>query len=167
MGPRSEEPGRGPRGDARPDGEPSAQALGQRHDVGHHSLTLVREPGAGAPDAGLHLVEDEEGTRGVRDLPGSAQVALGRHDDAPLALDGLQNDRRRRAVDRGAQRLDVAERDDGHVARQRPEGILLRRLGRERQGSHRAAVEAARGDDHPRSTCEARQLERRFVRLRA
>ena len=42
------------------DRHPATEALGQGHDVGHHRRLLEGEEGAGAPDAGLDLVEDEE-----------------------------------------------------------------------------------------------------------
>ena len=48
---------------------------------------------AGAADAGLHLVEPEQRAVVGGDPPGGGEVAVGRHDDAGLALDRLEEDR--------------------------------------------------------------------------
>ena len=45
--------------------QPAAERLGQGDDVGLHAVGLVHEPGAGAADAGLHLVDGEQ-RAGVR-----------------------------------------------------------------------------------------------------
>ena len=55
---------------------------------------------------------------GGGDLAGGGQVAGRRDDDAGLALDRLEHHRRRLVGHRGPQRLDVAVRDEGDVARQ-------------------------------------------------
>ena len=64
--PGSKQVGRGAEADARADGQAAAEALGQRDDVRHDADALVGEPGAGAPDAGLHLVEHEQRARAPR-----------------------------------------------------------------------------------------------------
>ena len=55
-------------------------------------VVLVREPAAGAADAGLHLVEPEQRAVVGGDPPGGREVAVGRDDDAGLALDRLEED---------------------------------------------------------------------------
>ena len=96
-----------------------------------------------------------------------AQVARRGHDHAALALDRLQQDRRGRVVDRRGEGLGVAVRHDGDVAGQRPERLGLGRLRGQRQRAHRAAVEAARGDDDAGAAGAAGHLERRLVGLGA
>ena len=44
----------------RADRHAAAEALGERHHVGRDVVVLVTEPRAGAADAGLHLVEDQD-----------------------------------------------------------------------------------------------------------
>ena len=46
--------------DHQSDRQPRAQALGERHDVRRHAPMLAREHLAGAADAALYFVEDQE-----------------------------------------------------------------------------------------------------------
>ena len=59
--------------------------LGDGDDVGHDVPVLAGEPPAGAPEAGHHLVEDQQDAVAVADLPHRLQVAVGRWDDAVRA----------------------------------------------------------------------------------
>ena len=59
------------------DGNAAAEALGEGHDVGCHAGLLVGEQAAGPPDAGLHLVEDEQQMAPVAEIADAAQVVLG------------------------------------------------------------------------------------------
>ena len=61
--------------DAGADRQPAAEALGEGHHIGGDALGLVREPGAGAADAGLDLVEHEQRARLVAGAAGGGQVA--------------------------------------------------------------------------------------------
>ena len=70
----------------------AAEPLAERQDVGLHARVLVRAEAAGAADAGLDLVEDQQhaalaGERAQRD----EVVVVGR-DHAGLALDRLEHD---------------------------------------------------------------------------
>ena len=47
-------------GEAGADRKAAAERLGERHDVGRHAGALIGEQLAGAPDAGLHLVEHQQ-----------------------------------------------------------------------------------------------------------
>ena len=59
------------RGEAGAHREAAADALGDRHDVGRRSpARSPREEGAGAADARLHLVEDEQQAVLVAQAPG-------------------------------------------------------------------------------------------------
>ena len=72
--------------------EAAADALGDRHDVGRDAGPLMREQLAGAADAGLHLVEDQQQAVLVAQRPQPPQE-LGRRDiDAALALHRLDHD---------------------------------------------------------------------------
>ena len=83
-------------GDGGAERQAAAEALGEGDDVRHDALVgLVLEPVPGAADAGLDLVEDEQGAGGGGDLPGGLEVAGGRDDDAVLALDRLDDDEAR------------------------------------------------------------------------
>ena len=78
--------------EARPHRETAADALGDRHDVGLDAAPLMREQPAGAPDAGLHLVEDEEHAMFVAELAQAAQALRRDVADAALALHRLDQD---------------------------------------------------------------------------
>ncbi len=83
----------GAEADAGADREAAAEALGDGDDVGARRRDgVVGEPRAGAAHAGLHLVEPEQRAVLVGDRAGGGEVALGRDDDAGLALDRLEQD---------------------------------------------------------------------------
>ena len=106
-------------------------ALGDGHDVRLDAVVLVAEPLAGAAHAGLDLVDDEAGADLVGDGAQVAHELGGRHDEAALALDGLDDDGGDVvAVDLGAQHAaDVVERVGGRVlAGRRAERIAVARV---------------------------------------
>ena len=109
-------------------------------------------PPTRATHAGLDLVEDEQRSGVIADLPGGGEVAVGGHDDAALALDGLEQHGRHALVDGGGQRLDVAERDQAELGHERlerrPEGLTASG----RQGEAGVTVVAVHGRDDPVST---------------
>src|SRR3712207_974778 len=72
--------------------ETAAEALGAREHVWDHPDTLVGVQMSGAPSPSLDLVEDEEGSYLVAQLPQSLQEALRRDVHASLALDRLDQD---------------------------------------------------------------------------
>ena len=75
-----------------PMGKPAPSALADERRSGRDALPLVRPHLAGAPQAGLHLVEAEERAGPGGELAGRLQVAGGRLDHAGLALDGLDHE---------------------------------------------------------------------------
>ena len=79
-------------GDQRADREAAAQALGEGHGVRDDSGILAGEPFAGAADAGLDLVEDQQGAGLAVRFAGGPQVAGRQRPDAGLALDRFQED---------------------------------------------------------------------------
>ena len=72
----------------------AGEALADAHDVGLDAVVLARPHRAGAADAGLHLVDDEQDAVAVAQLAQVGQPARRRHDVAAFALDRLDEDRR-------------------------------------------------------------------------
>ena len=150
-----------------PIGKPPPRPLATVTTSGVIPADAVGEPPPGPAHAGLHLVEPEQRTVRVGDGAGGGEVALGRHDDAGLALHRLEQDRRGLVGDRGRERLGVAVRHEGHVAGQRQERRPVRLLGRQRERAHGPAVEAALGRDDVGAAGPPGELERRLVGLGA
>ena len=82
----------------------AGDALGGDDQVGHDALVVAREQVAGAGEAGLHLVGDEDDAVGAAPLGERRQEARRRDDEPALALDRLDDDggqvRRRRPASR-------------------------------------------------------------------
>ncbi len=79
-----------PTGDHAADGQPVAEALGEREQVGRHVVGLVSpEVLAGAAPPGLDLVGDEEDPVLVEHLLHRPEEAVRRRHEAADALDGL------------------------------------------------------------------------------
>ena len=123
----------GAEADGRADRDSAAEPLGQGDDVGDDAGLGVREPGAGAADAGLHLVDPEQRAVPGRDLPGGGEEPGGRHDHAGLALQRLDDHRGRGVVDGRGEGVRVAVRHERDVARQRLERLAVGGLRGERQ----------------------------------
>ena len=83
---------------------PPPRPLAAVRRSGFDSDVVVVEPGAGPPNAGLDLVEPQQGTLVGRDSPRLGQVALRGDNDARLTLNGLQDDGCRLVVDSLGQR---------------------------------------------------------------
>ena len=79
-----------------PIGRPPPSPFASGDDVGNDAFVLVPEPPAGAADAGLDLVEDEQRAGRVAQSARLGEVAVGRRDDAGLAQRRLEEDRGRR-----------------------------------------------------------------------
>ena len=174
MGPGGHPLGRLAGRQARADGEAAAQRLGERHDVGRNAGTLVGEQLAGAPHAGLHLVEDQQQAMLVAQL--AQRLEERRLDDAHAALahDRLDQNRRGLGADRAFGRVEIAERHliEAVDHRAEPFEIFLLSAGGERR--QRAAVEGALESDDAvtfrltvRRLVFARHLDRAFHRLGA
>ena len=67
---------------------------------------LEREPVARASGPGLDLVDDQQRAVASRELARRLEVAVGKLDDARLALDRLDDEGRDILADRGFERLD-------------------------------------------------------------
>ena len=94
----------------RADRQAAAERLGGRHQVGDDARVLVGPGGAGAPEAGLDLVEDQRRAGRVAALARGAQQLVGQHVHAALALDRLEDHRGGVLVDDRAQRVDRRRR---------------------------------------------------------
>ncbi len=111
------------------------------------SEALEAEPVAGAPEAGLDLVDHEQQTPLVAQGADAGEVLGGGRVHAALALDRLQQDGRDRRVDGRLQGVEVVP---GHVAEplgQRLKGLVLGRLAGGVEGGEGPAVERPVGAD--------------------
>ena len=91
----------------------AGQSLGGRDDVGDHALVVDGEPVAGATEAALDLVGDEDDAVGRGPLRQRRQESVGRHDEAALALDRL--DEQSGDVLRADLGLDRLDRERGRL----------------------------------------------------
>ena len=74
---------------ARADGEAAAEGFGGGENIGNDAVMLIGEPFAGASDAGLDFVEDQQGVVLVAEGAGGFQIRLVGGVDAAFALDRL------------------------------------------------------------------------------
>ncbi len=154
-----------PDGQARTDGQPAAQSLGQCHDVRSDAVVLVSEKSTGAAHSGLHLVEHQQSTVPRRDISRGSQITLGRDDDTALPHDRFEEHCGGVVIDGGGQRVGVTVRYMRDVTRQRGERCLLGRLTGQSQRAHCSAVESTLRGNEFRATGKPGQLERQLVGL--
>ena len=167
---RGEQLGRLAAGDGRADGQSPAQAFGHGDHVRQDAFVLESEEIAGAADAGLDLVGDEEDPVGIAKFPHRFDEALRRGDDSRFALDGLQDDRggvARVLLHQGLECLDVAVREELDASRHGFERRALVRLARQRERAHGAAVETAFSCEDAAAAGQACELECGLVGLGA
>jgi hypothetical protein len=91
--------------------EAAAEALREADDVGFEPGMLEAEPAAGAAEAGLDLVEDQERAALAAQSLRRVQELGGADVDAALALHRLDDDGGGRVSDRGIEGSNVVERD--------------------------------------------------------
>src|SRR5205085_10117790 len=146
--------------------QPGGHRLRHRDQVRLDAVVLDGEHPAGAPEAGLYLVDDEEDPLAVADRTQPLHELRRGDDETALALhrldddrsDGLGGDlRRERALERlqrvarGDPAVLVRERDAVDLGREWPEpGLVGMRLRGEREREKRAAVESSLEADHSR-----------------
>ncbi len=130
-------------GEAGAEREAATDALGRCEDVRRDAGPLIGEELAGAADAGLHLVHDQQQPLGVAERPKLAQEAVRKGTHAALALQRLDHHRRRLGGHRRLDERDVAKGDLVEAVRLGAEAfqIFLLAAGGERR--QRAAMEGA------------------------
>ena len=161
-------------GQAGAEREAAADRLGNRHDVRRDPGALIGEQLAGAPDAGLNLIEHQQQPVLIAQ---SAQLFqdLRRSDAHPaLALDRLDQDRRGLRPELALDRLEIRERYliEAFERRTKPFQVFLLPARRERR--QRAAVKRPLEGDDPKAlglaadrVILARGLDRAFECLGA
>jgi hypothetical protein len=111
---------------------PPHRRLGERHHVGRDAEMLVGEPLAGPAAAGLHLVEHQQ--QPCSSHSSRRPCRKPRADaDAPFALDRLDQMAHVSSSISRADGVEVAERGVDESRPQRPEPLVVLRLGRGRQ----------------------------------
>ncbi len=131
--------------------QPATQRLGQGEDVGGHAVRGAPEQLAGAAQAGLHLVEDQDGAVLVAQRPQSRQVAGRGLADAALTLDRLHHHGGDAVLGRGHPVAHGAQVAVGHPVEAggggTEAGLVVRPAGG-RQRAQGLAVEAHGGGQH-------------------
>src|SRR3954451_11082883 len=104
---------------------------------------LAGEHASGTPQAGLHLVADQQDVMALADFGAAGEIPARRNDDAAFALDRLDQERGGVARDCALERMCVAERDALEPGRERTEAVAILRFRRHADDGDRAAVEIA------------------------
>ena len=154
----------------------AAKRFAEDHAVGFDVLVLARQELARAPHSRLDLVADQQHAALAADPRALREITPRRHDDASLALDGLDQEGGGVRRDCRFQRAHVAERNRSETGSERAETVAELRLRGEADDGDRAAVKIAVADDDFGAAVGdafdlvaplARSLERGFHRLRA
>jgi hypothetical protein len=145
----------------------AGKPFGQDQHVGHDAVAFATKEVAAAPEAGLHLVGNQQRARAVARLARSREVSRRRNVDAALALHRFDDESG--GIDqRRIERIRIAVRDVHDVAQQRPKGRLERFAAARRERAERLAViGVVRRHDLRPAGRGAGELERPFDRLRA
>lgn len=128
--------------------ESSAEGFTDGHDVGFGVGFL--HPGeffAGAVEADLDFVPDEEGLGLVAEFADLGHPSGGGEEDSSLGLDGFGEDGDGIGGDGVAEGLDVAEGDGDESGGERPEVLFISGFGGESDDSGGASVEVVFEDD--------------------
>ncbi len=153
------------------DGESAAEGLGHGNAVGPDAVVLEAEPFAGAADAGLHFVEEEQDFLFVAERAQAGHEFGGGGHDAAFALDGLAQDGDGGGGEGGADGVEVVELGVGEAGHEGLEALLVLGLARGGHGGEGAAMERVlHGDDFVagrRGAPLAGQLEEALVGLGA
>ncbi len=138
------------------------------------AVALVRPQVAGAPDAALHFVVNEQRVELVGQGAQPGEKGRRGRMDAALTLDRLHDDGADRGVHLVARTGQVVELGEAHARHQREKGILVFRARRRGQAAHGAAMKGVgEGQDVDLfvaavgAPVAAGELERAFVRFGA
>jgi len=127
--------------------EAARQRLADHRQVRLDPIVFFGQQLARAPKPGLDLVGHEGDIPLGADAPHVAKIALGRHDDAGLTLDGLDHECNGVRGDGILERLRIAERDDLESGCERAESIAVLSFRAEADDGHGPAVEVVFADD--------------------
>src|ERR1019366_3675646 len=105
--------------------EPAAERLAEDETVGTNAFVIAGEQGAGAAEARLHLVADEQHTVPRADLARPGEIAGRGHDDASLALDRLDEKSRGVRRDRCFKCRGITERNADEARCERAEAVAV------------------------------------------
>ncbi len=136
--------------DDRADRHAAGQAFGQRDAVGHQAVVFVGEEGAGAADARLDLIEQEQQPALVAEAAQALEVVEVGRVDAGLALDRLEEDAAGGLVECLSGGREVVVGYVAEAGHERREAGLDPRIAGGGQGRQGAAVEGAFGTDDGR-----------------
>src|SRR3989441_4075479 len=137
------------------DREAAAEALAHEHHIGHDVVVLDREHLPGSPEAGDHLVADEQRADLSRQRAQLAQIAGRRHDVPRGALHRLDDDRG-----------DVVRRLERDLRPQEVDAMPLARRERLAEGAPRAGRVGTRvgtGREGTQTMLEASRQERQHA----
>ena len=152
-----------------PTGKPPPSALARRHNVGRDAGVLIAEQVAGAADAGLDLVEDQQQAVLVAQLAQALEESVRQHAHAALAHHRLDHDGAGLRADRLLGRFQIGISHLIEAFDRRAEAFQVFLVAGGGDGRERAAVEGAfEGDDAValrlavRRLVFARHLDRAF-----
>ncbi len=130
-------------------------------------MALARHRTSGTTEAGLHLIDDQHRAALAAQPRGLVDELLRGRTHATLALDELDDERRRLRGDRRIQRFGLVERDMGEALEERPEELPVFRSPGGGERAHGLAVKATHCRDDPLTLRrEMRELQRALDRLR-
>jgi hypothetical protein len=134
-----------PGGDEGRDREHSpAKRLAEDQPVGPGVLMLEGEPGTGASEPRLHLIEDQQHVVRVAQVAEPCEKPRGRNDDAGLTLDRLHQHGDRVGRDRPLDGGEVTKGDAVEAGREGSEAIAIVGLRGERDDGRGTAVKIDR-----------------------
>src|SRR6516162_7927119 len=126
----------------------AAERLADHQPVRAHALVLAREPGAGAAETRLDLVEDEQHMMRIAQASYAGEPSRRWHHDAGLALDRLDQNGRGLGLHGPLHGGEIAEWHAAESGRERSEAVTIIRFARERDDGRGAAVKiSVRHDD--------------------
>jgi len=127
--------------------EAAAERLAQRDHVRPDAFVVAAQQRAGAAEAGLNLIGDEQDVVGGANLGRALQVARRGHAHAPFALDRLDQEGDGVGRDGLFQRVGVIVRDHDEAGGQRAELLFVLRFAGEADQGGGAPGEVAFADD--------------------
>ena len=130
--------------------EPAGECLAKHVHIRLHAFVLTGKQRAGAAQARLNLVGDQQHAALATDTRHLSQITCRRDEHASLALDGLDQESRRIWHDGVRQRRGVAEGNRTEARRERTESLPAFRVGREAHDRRGATVEVVLADQNLR-----------------